>query len=184
MSEGYGKGGVGFGLIWDQLVEMIVCICIDNGIIDYWQIVYVLVMVQYELCDFVVFEEDWGRKQVVDLCYFGGEEYFGWGFVYFIYVNNYEWLGEVLGMGCELVEYLEWVVQVDIVIKVLVVGMCDGLFGVWLFDNVNVNYVDYWQVWVLVNGGELNNGSFYLDVIVVWVIEWEFQVVGLVQCVQ
>ncbi len=122
MSEGYGKGGSGFGLTRDQSVEMIVRTCIDNGVTDHRQIAYVLATAQHESRDFAAPEEDWGRKQAVDLRYFGGEEYFGRGFAHLTHVNNYERLGEALGMGRELVEHPERAAQADIATKVLVVG--------------------------------------------------------------
>ena len=184
MSEGYGKGGSGFGLTRDQSVEMIVRTCIDNGITDHRQIAYVLATAQHESRDFAAPEEDWGRKQAVDLRYFGGEEYFGRGFAHLTHVNNYERLGEALGMGRELVEHPERAAQADIATKVLVVGMRDGLFGARLSDNVNANHADYRQARASVNGGELNNGSPYPDAIATRATEWESQVAGLVQRVQ
>lgn len=57
MSEGYGKGGVCFGLTRDQSVEMIVRTCIDNGITDHRQIAYVLATAQHESRDFAAPEE-------------------------------------------------------------------------------------------------------------------------------
>ena len=98
MSGGYGKSGVGFGLTRDQSIEMIVRTCIDNGITDHRQIAYVLATAQHESPDFAAPEEDWGRKQAVDLRYFGGEEYYGRGFAHLTHVNNYERLGEALGI--------------------------------------------------------------------------------------
>lgn len=184
MSEGYGKGGSGFGLTRDQSVEMIVRTCIDNGITDHRQIAYVLATAQHESRDFAAPEEDWGRKQAVDLRYFGGEEYFGRGFAHLTHVNNYERLGEALGIGRELVEHPERAAQADIATKVLVVGMRDGLFGARLSDNVNANHADYRQARASVNGGELNNGSPYPDAIAARATEWESQVAGLVQRVQ
>lgn len=184
MSEGYGKGGSGFGLTRDQSVEMIVRTCIDNGVTDHRQIAYVLATAQHESRDFAAPEEDWGRKQAVDLRYFGGEEYFGRGFAHLTHVNNYERLGEALGMGRELVEHPERAAQADIATKVLVVGMRDGLFGARLSDNVNANHADYRQARASVNGGELNNGSPYPDAIATRATEWESQVAGLVQRVQ
>lgn len=184
MSEGYGKGGSGFGLTRDQSVEMIVRTCIDNGITDHRQIAYVLATAQHESRDFAAPEEDWGRKQAVDLRYFGGEEYFGRGFAHLTHVNNYERLGEALGIGRELVEHPERAAQADIATKVLVVGMRDGLFGARLSDNVNANHADYRQARASVNGGELNNGSPYPDAIATRATEWESQVAGLVQRVQ
>lgn len=184
MSEGYGKGGVGFGLTRDQSVEMIVRTCIDNGITDHRQIAYVLATAQHESRDFAAPEEDWGRKQAVDLRYFGGEEYFGRGFAHLTHVNNYERLGEALGMGRELVEHPERAAQAEIATKVLVVGMRDGMFGARLSDNVNANHADYRQARASVNGGELNNGSPYPDAIATRATEWESQVAGLVQRVQ
>ncbi|MDA5337111.1 peptidoglycan-binding protein [Stenotrophomonas maltophilia] len=184
MSEGYGKGGSGFGLTRDQSVEMIVRTCIDNGITDHRQIAYVLATAQHESRDFAAPEEDWGRKQAVDLRYFGGEEYFGRGFAHLTHVNNYERLGEALGMGRELVEHPERAAQAEIATKVLVVGMRDGMFGARLSDHVNANHADYRQARASVNGGELNNGSPYPDVIAARATEWESQVAGLVQRVQ
>lgn len=184
MSEGYGKGGSGFGLTRDQSVEMIVRTCIDNGITDHRQIAYVLATAQHESRDFAAPEEDWGRKQAVDLRYFGGEEYFGRGFAHLTHVNNYERLGEALGMGRELVEHPERAARADIATKVLVVGMRDGLFGARLSDNVNANHADYRQARASVNGGELNNGSPYPDAIAARATEWESQVAGVVQRVQ
>ncbi|KAA3599045.1 peptidoglycan-binding protein [Stenotrophomonas maltophilia] len=184
MSEGYGKGGSGFGLTRDQSVEMIVRTCIDNGITDHRQIAYVLATAQHESRDFAAPEEDWGRKQAVDLRYFGGEEYFGRGFAHLTHVNNYERLGEALGMGRELVEHPERAAQAEIATKVLVVGMRDGMFGARLSDHVNANHADYRQARASVNGGELNNGSPYPDAIAARATEWESQVAGLVQRVQ
>lgn len=184
MSEGYGKGGSGFGLTRDQSVEMIVRSCIDNGITDHRQIAYVLATAQHESRDFAAPEEDWGRKQAVDLRYFGGEEYFGRGFAHLTHVNNYERLGEALGMGRELVEHPERAAQAEIATKVLVVGMRDGMFGARLSDHVNANHADYRQARASVNGGELNNGSPYPDAIAARATEWESQVAGLVQRVQ
>lgn len=184
MSEGYGKGGSGFGLTRDRSVEMIVRTCIDNGITDHRQIAYVLATAQHESRDFAAPEEDWGRKQAVDLRYFGGEEYFGRGFAHLTHVNNYERLGEALGMGRELVEHPERAAQADIATKVLVVGMRDGMFGARLSDHVNANHADYRQARASVNGGELNNGSPYPDAIAARATEWESQVAGLVQRVQ
>ena len=88
MSGGYGKSGVGFGLTRDQSIEMIVRTCIVNGITDHRQIAYVLATAQHESRDFAAPEEDWGRKQAVDLRYFGGEEYYGRGFAHLTHVNN------------------------------------------------------------------------------------------------
>ncbi|HDS1138125.1 TPA: peptidoglycan-binding protein [Stenotrophomonas maltophilia] len=184
MSEGYGKGGSGFGLTRDQSVEMIVRTCIDNGITDHRQIAYVLATAQHESRDFAAPEEDWGRKQAVDLRYFGGEEYFGRGFAHLTHVTNYERLGEALGMGRELVEHPERAARADIATKVLVVGMRDGMFGARLSDNVNANHADYRQARASVNGGELNNGSPYPDAIATLATGWESQVAGLVQRVQ
>ncbi|HCT28498.1 MAG TPA: peptidoglycan-binding protein [Stenotrophomonas sp.] len=184
MSEGYGKGGSGFGLTRDQSVEMIVRTCIDNGITDHRQIAYVLATAQHESRDFAAPEEDWGRKQAVDLRYFGGEEYFGRGFAHLTHVNNYERLGEALGMGRELVEHPERAAQAEIATRVLVVGMRDGMFGARLSDNVNANHADYRQARASVNGGELNNGSPYPDAIATLATGWESQVAGLVQRVQ
>lgn len=184
MSGGYGKGGVGFGLTRDQSVEMIVRTCIDNGITDHRQIAYVLATAQHESRDFAAPEEDWGRKQAVDLRYFGGEEYFGRGFAHLTHVNNYERLGEALGMGRELVEHPERAAQAEIATKVLVVGMRDGMFGARLSDNVNANHADYRQARASVNGGELINGSPYPDAIATLATGWESQVAGLVQRVQ
>jgi len=165
MSEGYGKGGSGFGLTRDQSVEMIVRTCIDNGVTDHRQIAYVLATAQHESRNFAAPEEDWGRKQAVDLRYFGGEEYFGRGFAHLTHVNNYERLGEALGMGRELVEHPERAAEAEIATKVLVVGMRDGMFGARLSDNVNASHVDYRQARASVNGGELNNDSPYPDAI-------------------
>lgn len=184
MSEGYGKGGSGFGLTRDQSVEMIVRTCIDNGITDHRQIAYVLATAQHESRDFAAPEEDWGRKQAVDLRYFGGEEYFGRGFAHLTHVNNYERLGEALGMGRELVEHPQRAAEAEIATKVLVVGMRDGMFGARLSDNVNANHVDYRQARASVNGGELNNGSPHPDTIATLATGWEAQVAGLVQRVQ
>ncbi len=184
MSEGYGKGGSGFGLTRNQSVEMIVRTCIDNGITDHRQIAYVLATAQHESRDFAAPEEDWGRKQAVDLRYFGGEEYFGRGFAHLTHVTNYERLGEALGMGRELVEHPERAARADIATKVLVVGMRDGMFGARLSDNVNANHADYRQARASVNGGELNNGSPYPDAIATLATGWESQVAGLVQRVQ
>ena len=62
MSEGYGKGGVGFGLTRDQSVEMIVRTSIDNGITDHRQIAYVLATAQHESRDFAAPEEARGPE--------------------------------------------------------------------------------------------------------------------------
>lgn len=75
MSDGYGKSGVGFGLTRDQSVEMIVQTCIDNSVTDHRQIAFVLATAEHESHNFTAPEENWGRKQAVDLRYFGGEEY-------------------------------------------------------------------------------------------------------------
>ena len=184
MSGGYGKSGVGFGLTRDQSIEMIVRTCIDNGITDHRQIAYVLATAQHESRDFAAPEEDWGRKQAVDLRYFGGEEYYGRGFAHLTHVNNYERLGEALGMGRELAEHPERAAEAEIATKVLVVGMRDGMFGTRLSNNINANHVDYRQARASVNGGELNNGSPYPDSIATLATGWESQVAGLVQRVQ
>jgi len=184
MSGGYGKSGVGFGLTRDQSVEMIVRTCIDNGITDHRQIAYVLATAQHESRNFAAPEEDWGRKQAVDLRYFGGEEYYGRGFAHLTHVNNYERLGEALGMGRELAEHPERAAEAEIATKVLVVGMRDGMFGARLSDNINADHVDYRQARASVNGGELNNGSPYPDSIATLATGWESQVAGLVQLVQ
>ncbi|WP_312252124.1 peptidoglycan-binding protein [Stenotrophomonas sp.] len=184
MSDGYGKSSVGFGLTRDQSVAMIVRTCIDNGITDHRQIAYVLATAQHESRDFAAPEEDWGRKQAVDLRYFGGEEYYGRGFAHLTHVNNYERLGEALGMGRELAEHPERAAEAEIATKVLVVGMRDGMFGARLSDHINSNHVDYRQARASVNGGELNNGSPYPDSIAVLATGWETEVAGLVQRVQ
>jgi len=184
MSGGYGKSGVGFGLTRDQSIEMIVRTCIDNGITDHRQIAYVLATAQHESRDFAAPEEDWGRKQAVDLRYFGGEEYYGRGFAHLTHVNNYERLGEALGMGRKLAEHPERAAEAEIATKVLVVGMRDGMFGTRLSNNINANHVDYRQARASVNGGELDNGSPYPDSIATLATGWESQVAGLVQRVQ
>lgn len=184
MSDGYGKSSVGFGLTRDQSVEMIVQTCIDNGITDHRQIAYVLATAEHESRNFAAPEEDWGRKQAVDLRYFGGEEYYGRGFAHLTHVNNYEQLGLALGMGRELVEQPERAAEAEIATRVLVIGMRDGMFGARLSDNINANHVDYRQARASVNGGELSNGSPYPDSIANLATGWEPQVAGLVQRVQ
>lgn len=184
MSDGYGKSGVGFGLTRDQSVEMIVRTCIDNGITDHRQIAYVLATAEHESHNFTAPEENWGRKQAVDLRYFGGEEYYGRGFVHLTHVNNYERLGQSLGIGRELAEHPERAAEAEIATRVLVVGMRDGMFGVRLSDNINADRVDYRQARASVNGGELSNGSTHPDSIATLATGWESQVAGLVRRVQ
>ena len=180
MSEGYGKGGSGFGLTRDQSVEMIVRTCIDNGITDHRQIAYVLATAQHESRDFAAPEEDWQeagggsallrRRGVLrpGLCPPHPRQQLraaGRG------AGDRPRAGRASGTAA----------QADIATKVLVVGMRDGLFGARLSDNVNANHADYRQARASVNGGELNNGSPYPDAIATRATEWESQVAGLVQ---
>lgn len=153
MANGYGRSNDGFGISRQESVALIVRTAVDNGVTDPRQIAYMLATAQHETRNFTAPDEDFGRQQAKKLGYRGGEEYFGRGYVHLTHIDNYQKFDRLLGLNGQLVSNPALAKEPEMAAKILVIGMCDGLFtGKPLSRYINDDSHDTYNARRVVNG--------------------------------